>query len=311
MKTAVSLATIVLTTWIANGKLAAQDPSPPMMTPIPSATDSTLWAPSTIPAAPAATPLPVAPIAPVTPDITMFEEPPPSLAQPDYAWYDLRNVLSPVFWEGNIQFGLNGSAGNAESLSLRSGFELSRETERTNWDIDFTYAKTEQSGDETQHNALLWSNWDWKLANPKWSWFIKSGLEYDEFKNFDLRLSKNTGLGYLLVDTPATQFRGRFGAGVSHEIGGDNEDVVAEAVFGFDFAHQFNEANKLSVVHDYYPEWSDFENFRQVTDAGWEILLSQASGVSLKVGVIHRFDSTPEGAEKSDVDYSVLLLWAL
>ena len=253
-------------------------------------------------------PSPIVGETPVDPAILPAE---PLPSEPDMAWYDPRNVFSPVYWDGNIQFGLNGSEGNAESFSMRSGFELSRETARTNWDIDLTYAKTDQNGIETQHNALLWSNWDYKLANPRWSWFTKFGLEYDEFKNFDLRLSASTGLGYLLVDTPRTQFRPRFGFGVSHEIGGSNDDVVPEAVFGFDFAHKFNEFNSFNVVHDYYPDWSDFANFRQVTDAGWEILLNQTNGLSLKIGVIHRYDSTPEGAEKSDVDYSVLLLWAL
>lgn len=230
---------------------------------------------------------------------------------PDYAWYDPRGLFSPVFWDGNIQFGLNGSQGNADSFAIASGFELSRETERTNWDVDLNYAMTEQNGVESQNNALLWSTWDYKLASPRWSWFIKTQLEYDEFKNFDLRLAKSTGLGYLFVDTPATQFRARFGAGVSQEIGGDNDDVIPEADFGFDYAYNINARNKLSIVHDYFPDWSDFSNFRQVTDAGWEIAISEAHGLSLKLGFIHRYDSTPEGAEKSDVNYNVLMLWNL
>ena len=237
---------------------------------------------------------------------------PPEVTAADLPWYDPRAVFSPTFWDGNIQLGLNASEGNAEAFSMRTGIELSRETARTNWDLDLTYAKTESFGVETQHNALLWSNWDFKFREDSaWTSFTKFGLVYDEFKAFDLQLFGNVGLGYLLIDTPSTQFRPRFGAGVSREIGGPDDEVIPEAVFGFDFNHRFNNANKLSIVHDYYPDWTKFANFRQITDAGWEILLSESAGVSLKLLVIHRYDSTPEGVEKSDLDYSALLIWAL
>jgi hypothetical protein len=265
------------------------------------------WQPTLL--GPGSTPPLPAPSIPA--DISVIEAEPPAPALPDYQWYDPRNVFSPVFWGGNIQFGLNGNTGNSDTLSFRTGLELSRETDRTNWDIDLTYARTEQDGVATQDFAILWSNWDFKLANPKWSWFIKYGITYDAFKNYDLQLFASTGLGYLLIDTPHTQFRPRFGAGVSREFGGDNEDVIAEAVFGFDYAYKFNQTNKLAIVYDYYPDWEDFSNFRQITDAGWEILLSEDAGLSLKLGIIQLYDSTPEDAEKSAINYSVLLLWAL
>ena len=46
-------------------------------------------------------------------------------------------------------------------------------------------------------------------------------------------------------------------------------------------------------------------------DISWELVLDDVNNLSLKVGVIDRYDSTPNGAEPNDVDYSVLLLWSL
>ena len=37
----------------------------------------------------------------------------------------------------------------------------------------------------------------------------------------------------------------------------------------------------------------------------------EASNLHLKVLVIERYDSTPEGREPEDIDYSILLLWKL
>ena len=150
-------------------------------------------------------------------------------------WYNPTSWIGPA-WDGSIEVGLNGSSGNSDARSIRTGFDLSRETARANWEVDLTYNKNESNGVETQHNALFGSNWDFKMSNPRWTWFTKFGLEYDEFKNFDLRLSLNTGLGYALIDTDRTKFRPRFGSGTSREFGGIDEEWHPEAVFGLDFS---------------------------------------------------------------------------
>ncbi len=225
-------------------------------------------------------------------------------------WYNPISWIGP-YWDGSVEVGLNGSSGNSDARSIRTGFDLSRETQRTNWDIDFVYNKNASNGEETQHNALFSSNWDVKLRNPRWTWFSKLGLEYDEFKNFDLRLSLNTGLGYLLLDTDKTQFRPRFGAGASREFGGADEEWHPEAVFGFDFSHQISSRQEFKATVDYYPRWDDFSDYRLLTDVSWELVLDEINNLSLKVGVIDRYDSTPNGAKENDVDYSVLLLWSL
>lgn len=236
---------------------------------------------------------------------TVGEEPP---MQP--VWYNPASWLGP-WWNGSISLGVNGSDGNANSFNIRSGFELSRETERTNWDLDLTYNKNTANELATAHNALLQSNWDFKMRNPRWTWFNKLGLEYDEFKNFDLRLFLNTGLGYTFIDNEITQFRGRFGSGVSREFGGIDEDWKPEAVFGIDYARQISERQRFVATVDYYPAWEDFSDYRVVSDFGWEMDLDAPNNLSLKIGVIDRYDSTPNGALANDVDYSVLLIWTL
>jgi hypothetical protein len=37
--------------------------------------------------------------------------------------------------------------------------------------------------------------------------------------------------------------------------------------------------------------------------------LSKVWGLSLKLSVIDRYDSTPQGARPNDLDYSTLLIW--
>lgn len=229
----------------------------------------------------------------------------------DPPWYSPRAWLSSKIWAGSYEVGINGSDGNAESLSLRGGFNVSRETSFTNWDLQLTYAKTTTGVFETQHNALVYSNWDWKLPWPRWSYFAKTGLEYDEFKDFNVRLNANTGYGYQLVDLPMTKLRPRFGAGTSREFGGVDESWQAEAVFGADFSHEFSPRQKLSGTIDYFPAWEDFSDYRIVSNLDWEMLLDEATNLSLKLSLIDRYDSSPNGALPNDLLYSLLLLWKI
>ncbi len=255
--------------------------------------------------------IPPGPIAPteggllLAPDLGLGEEPP---IRP--AWYNPLSWIGP-YWDGSFEIGINGADGNAQAFSLRTGFEISRETEQTNADIDFTYSKATANSTETQHFALLYGDWDYRLPSPRWSWFNKFGLEYDEFKEFDVRFFLNSGLGYMLVDGENAEFRGRFGAGSSREFGGVDEEWTAEANFGFDFAHQLSDRQQVSAVVDYFPSWHDFMDYRIISDVSWELVLDKASNLSLKVNVIDRYDSQPNGAKPLDITYSLLLLWAI
>lgn len=98
---------------------------------------------------------------------------------------------------------------------------------------------------------------------------------------------------------------------MSHEIGGPDESYVPEALLGLDFEHQITAKQKLVIKSEYLPEWGEFENYRLVTDASWECLLDEASNLSLKIGAIDRYDSTPNGLKANDMDYLLLLMWKL
>ncbi|MCA9262546.1 MAG: DUF481 domain-containing protein, partial [Planctomycetales bacterium] len=226
-------------------------------------------------------------------------------------WYNSMTWLSAEYWEGSVEVGMNGATGNADSLSFRTGFDLDRITPAYDWKIDLTYSRAQANGVENQHNALFNSSWDWKFANTRWSAFTRTSLEYDQFKSFDLRVALNGGLAYQLIDTEFTKLKNRFGAGASKEFGGPDDSWKPEAVFGFDFSHQFSARHKAEATVDYYPSWSDFSDYRIVTDASWQVLLDEATNLSLKIGVIDRYDSTPNGAEQNDLNYSMLLLWKI
>jgi hypothetical protein len=102
---------------------------------------------------------------------------------------------------------------------------------------------------------------------------------------------------------------GRAGISTSREIGGPDEAWNPEILFGGEFKHKFNPTHSISCKADYYPNVEGFADFRLNSQASWEIALSAAWGLSLKLSVIDRYDSTPQGAKPNDLDYSTLVLW--
>ncbi|QDT11478.1 DUF481 domain-containing protein [Stieleria marina] len=233
----------------------------------------------------------------------------PPLIEESIRWYQYPWRWMTQGWTNSIELGLDGSQGNAETLAIQTGAELKRKTDAYTLALDFDYRLVNNRDVVTEDNGRFNVDYDRLLGDSPWSLFGKFGLEWDEFKAFDLRLNLNSGVGYHWIRNDRTTFVTRFGAGASREIGAPDDDWVPEAVFGFDAEHQINKRNKFKAKLDYFPSWEDFGNYRIVSDASWEILLRDDESLSLKLAATDRYDSTPQGGNKAnDVYYSLLLL---
>lgn len=224
-------------------------------------------------------------------------------------WYDPRFWWRPEGWDNSFEIGIAGAAGNAETLDLRAGTDWKREWERAKLAWSITYAKSRNAVTQTKHNALFNARTDVNFGDSPWSWFVKTGVEYDEFKAFDLRLVVNSGLSYAWFKREGLTLSSRFGAGASREFDGPDNSWVPEAVFGVSYEHQWSKRQKFIFDADYYPDWGDFMNYRLVAKASWEMLLDEASNLSLKLSATDRYDSTPHDRRPNDIDYALLLLW--
>ncbi|MEM6469581.1 MAG: DUF481 domain-containing protein [Planctomycetota bacterium] len=230
------------------------------------------------------------------------------LAEQTEAWYEIPWRWVTRGWENHAEFGLDGSSGNARTLALQTGFELKRSTDRYTLGVDFDYRKATTTGVTTEDNGRFDINYDFLFQNTQWTAFSKFGSEWDQFKAFDSRINLNGGVGYDFIRTDDALFITRFGAGASKEIGAPDDDWKPEAVFGAEGEYQLNRYNKMKAKVEYFPVWSDFSDYRVVTDAAWEILLDDSDNLSLKLAVTDRYDSTPQGARPNDIYYSLLLL---
>ncbi len=215
----------------------------------------------------------------------------------------------PKIWSGSFELGLDGSEGNSQRVNFRCGVAAKRKTDDDVFKLDLDYHKNTSHFEETAHRAFLDWRYEWLFKESPWTWFGHGTTDYDEFKAFDVRVAIDAGLGYQFLDTEKTSFLGRCGGGWSREVGSPEDDYVPEATFGSEFEHEFSPRQKLTASFDYTPDVSDFRDFRFTTKAGWEFLLDEQMNLSLKLSLLDRYDSTPNGAKANDVDYSVTLLW--
>lgn len=252
------------------------------------------------------------------PPVEVQEEPEPELEvtapetiTPIYpAWAKpIYEFIGPL-WEGSTELGINGAQGDQDTFSMRVGGNLKRESESNTLDIQMTYGQNQSNGVENQNNGLLSTRWDWNLG-PAWILYDRFQMEYDEFKSFDLRLSFALGLGYHFIKHDAASLTGRLGAAASHEMGGPDDVWVPEVDFGTDFSHELSNRQSIKGSVDFYPAWEDFNDYRLVSQVHWVVLLDEATNLSLKLGLIDRYDSTPNGQRPNAFDYYLTLLWKI
>lgn len=256
------------------------------------------------------------PLVETLPAQSPLEEPLPvdSLAAtiaPAPRWYHPAYWFGPDPWTAGVELGINGSEGNNNVFSMRTGGHLKRATDRWKIDSSLVYNKNHTNGVETQNNGKIDVRADRILNESRWTLFLLDNLIYDEFQAFDVQLSLNGGVGYKLVDTEFIDLLSRVGAGATREFGGVNDDWQPTALFGLDYDHQITKMQRATAKVEYYPEWEDFRQYRVVSDLGWQINLDQPKNVSLKFSIIDRYDSTPDGAKPNNLDYAVLLIWGL
>jgi hypothetical protein len=212
-------------------------------------------------------------------------------------------------WDSHAELGLDGSTGNARTLAIQTGLETKRQTDDYTLALDFDYRQASNRSETTEDNGRFNLDYDRLLHDSPWAWFAKYGMEWDKFKAFDLRLWVNGGAAYHWVRRDDATLVTRFGAGASKEIGAPVDDWIAEAVFAAEAERQLTSRQKVKGKVEYFPAWEDFGNFRLVSDLAWEILLDDSDNLSLKLAATDRFDSTPQGAKKNDLYYSLLLLY--
>ncbi len=212
-------------------------------------------------------------------------------------------------WNGSFELGLDGSSGNSETFNFRLGLDMDRKWDVHQINIDLDYIKKTAGDVETANRSFLDWRYERLFRDTPWTWFVHGTFEYNDFEAWDARVAADTGIGYKLIATDATKLVSRAGGGFSRKIGLPDDYWAPELAFGLDFEHKVSKRHRLKAKVDYTPDVTNFASYRVNSQASWEMLIDDEMNLSLKLGVISRYDSNPEGAKPNDLDYSAVVMW--
>lgn len=213
-------------------------------------------------------------------------------------------------WVGSAEVGINGATGNSENFGGRIGLTFKRETSATDTSVAFQYIYGTSDGDKNTDRGDLTLRNDWKFKDSRWRFFALGKVEYDQFQDWDWRLSFFAGPAYEFIKTDKTLLLGRLGVGFSKEFGGSDNRIKPELDVGLDFEHKLDDRQKIFASIDYYPSLLNFpKDYRVVGKAGYEVIVDPSTGLALKLGVEDRYQSIPgAGKKKNDLLYFAALV---
>lgn len=215
-------------------------------------------------------------------------------------------------WERRFEFGLTGSSGKSEDLNITAGFTADYEDEYRRWVHKTAYYQKESDGERTDHSFFSSLQRDWLDPDSPWFEFAGGRFDWDEFKDWDYRLSANAGVGYEFVETGDLRVLGRAGLGANQTFGGEREEFTPEGSLGIDVEWQITEHQSLAFVNTLYPNLKESGEYRNLTSVDWVFDLEEDAGVGLKISLTNEYDSLADNdADKNDFKYMGSLIWDL
>lgn len=210
----------------------------------------------------------------------------------------------PVVWKSRFEAGFNGSEGRTEKFDIRATFATQRRTDETRLALDANYRAATSRGDRTQNKFDAGGIHDWYFPESPWLAFVQGRFEYDEFAAYDQRYSGGGGAGYTFVKDDRTELVGRVGLGGSYEKGGPNDgDLTPEGIVKIDLTHHFSEITSITAGAEYYPDLSEFGDYRAVVFAALQTKLSATSPASLKFGVRQEFEEYKNSTQEDLLEF--------
>ena len=213
-------------------------------------------------------------------------------------------------WKRSVEMGLSGASGNSETKDLRAGLNLGYEDATRRWKFEARYLFSEQDHDTSQNNFRTILNRDFLRPDSRWFFFAGGRYDWDDFQNWEHRLTLTGGPGYEFFASESFNLRGRIGPSLTIQRG-DDDDVKGELLLGLEAVWRISEAQTLNLSNSIFPAMSDPGEFRNVTNAAWTIHLSERHPLALKLGIENDYESDVDrDTEKNDLKYYGSLLYS-
>jgi len=206
--------------------------------------------------------------------------------------------------------GIDGSEGNTVDFNARLGLSGFYEDATSRWLIDMVYETASENNDTTENEFYAQLTRDWRLPEQKHFYFLAGRYDWDDFQEWEHRLSGSGGIGYEFIENDDWLLLGRAGAGGRYDFNGPDKGFTPDGLLGVDVSWNITDTQKLTFGNTYFPDLSHLSEFRNVTRLEWSIAIDAARNLALKLGAENEHESDPPGDdEKNDLTYYLTLVW--
>ena len=268
---------------------------------------------------PPPTPQPVIQSAPAAPEVKYVAPapapaPPPPVAEAKPPQLPAAPPPEPGLldlWKFSFEGGVNGTAGKTPVQSFRGVLNANRSTPEmtTTSTLGWWYSRADDT--ETQQRVQLDARNEWP-STPKssWGYYVAERTEYDQFQQWDWRLSAQAGLSFNIWKDETLTLNARTGFGASREFGVENPQVHAEFTPALDLELRLNPRNKICASVTGNMDLEHTDGSRANFKAWYEAVLDPTHGMSLKLGVEDRYERTPAiYRDKHEIDYFAVIVF--
>ncbi|HMN96109.1 MAG TPA: DUF481 domain-containing protein [Phycisphaerales bacterium] len=197
----------------------------------------------------------------------------------------------PREWKFRFTLAGSGTAGNTQDISVTTRLTALREVPTMRTFLEGTYFFGSSGGDKSDNKFSIAGRNDFLFPEKRYFFFVDSRFDYDEFNSWLYRLTGHVGVGYkLLVDEPFT-LSALGGIGFNKEWKSVNDDIQLEGLLGAEGKWTIAPDNAIVFSSIWYPQLTDWPEYRWVNTAGWNWKFSNDSPLSLTAGIRHEYDS--------------------
>lgn len=214
-------------------------------------------------------------------------------------------------WDRKFDFGLNGAKGVSDNANLRAGFTTRYLDDSDRWQFDMVYLYTESEQVTSQNRFYANLDKDWLVDESNWYYFANARLDWDEFKDWNYRISLFGGPGYIFHKDDTWYFLGRGGLGGNRTFGGIDDQWTLEALLGIETGWHISKVQFIELKSTFYPAISDPGQYRNITTLDWIHELDLYEGLAVKLGIYNEYDSNQTSANRNDFRYHASLVWGL
>ena len=94
----------------------------------------------------------------------------------------------------------------------------------------------------------------------------------------------------------------RLGSGFRKEFQSNNDHLIPEGLLGVGVNWVVSDKQTLTASTTWYPDYDDVSNYRLVTNASWNLQMSNIENIQFSIGFHHEYNSQVDaGVDNSDL----------